>query len=162
MNKSNLQSSLVVRAAAYQSNPVNTGCFTPSSLHPLPQPFLLPPPPHTQICFCKNNKWINITAKFERLCQRPPSALTSFPREENNTKFLERRREGWRGGKRDREGRGKEKGPHKSAPKRAVERLQTAQVHQSHSIDDKLCYRLDDLSESERNVERTEGEDGEE
>ena len=56
----------------------------------------------------------------------------------------------------------KEKGPRKSAPKRAVERLQTAQVHQSHSIDDKLCYRLDDLSESERNVERTEGEDGEE
>ena len=103
-----------------------------------------------------------LTAKFERLCQRPPSALTSFPREENNTKFLERRREGWRGGKRDREGRGKEKGPRKSAPKRAVERLQTAQVHQSHSIDDKLCYRLDDLSESERNVERTEGEDGEE
>ena len=63
---------------------------------------------------------------------------------------------------RQREGRGKEKGPRKSAPKRAVERLQTAQVHQSHSIDDKLCYRLDDLSESERNVERTEGEDGEE
>ena len=107
------------------------------------------PPPHI------------LTAKFERLCQRLPSALTSFPSEENNTKFLEgEERERERG--REREGRGKEKGPRKSAPKRAVERLQTAQVHQSHSIDDKLCYRLDDLSESERNVERTEGEDGEE
>ena len=69
--------------------------------------------------------------------------------------------EGGRGGKRDREGRGTEKGPRKSAPKRAVAMLRTAQVHQSHSIDDKLCYRLDDLSQSERSAER-EGEDGEE
>ena len=45
MNKSNLQCSLVLRAAAYQSNSVNKGCFkfTPSSLHPLP-PSL---PPHS-------------------------------------------------------------------------------------------------------------------
>ena len=52
MNKSNLQCSLVLRAAAYQSNSVNKGCFkfTPSSLHPLPPPSPLTPPssPHTQ------------------------------------------------------------------------------------------------------------------
>jgi hypothetical protein len=36
MNKSNLQSSLVLCAAAYQSNSVKKGFFTPSSLHPLP------------------------------------------------------------------------------------------------------------------------------
>ena len=47
MNKSNLQCSLVLRAAAYQSNSVNKGCFTPSSLHPLPPlqsflPYFLP------------------------------------------------------------------------------------------------------------------------
>jgi hypothetical protein len=47
MNKSNLQCSLVLRAAAYQSNSVNKGCFTPSSLHPLPPlPPSLPLLPH--------------------------------------------------------------------------------------------------------------------